>query len=361
MLSTTLAGLRAHLPRLVAATLAVVIAVAFVVATLVLNETSRATLLRAAGAEYVGTDVVVTATDGSSLAGAVDAVAAVPGVRAVDPTAAAEVQAALPGRSAAYLQVQTLADDPALRWQQVPDGALPDRPGELALATTTGAAVGDVVAVTVYDPATGEATTTGEATVTGLVDLGGDPSAGLFARGFAVPAQVTAWGAPEPTELRVAGGPGTDPAALAAAVTPALGSAAVEVRTGERAAEDAVAGITGNRLALAAVLLVFATVAVLVAGLVIANTLAVLVAQRTRDLALLRCVGATSRQVRRSVLAEAAVTGLAASALGVGAGIGLAALVSALVGTDSPVPLEGVSVPPVAVAAGLAVGTLTTL
>jgi putative ABC transport system permease protein len=361
VLSTTLAGLRAHLPRLVAATLAVVIAVAFVVATLVLNETSRATLLRAAGARYVGTDVVVTATDGASLAGAVGAVAAVPGVRAVDPTAAASVQAALPGRSAAFLEVQTLADDPALRWQRVTDGALPDRPGEVALATTTGAAVGDVVAVTVYDPATGEVTITGEATVTGLVDLGGDPSAGLFARGFAVPGQVTAWGAPEPTELRVAGGPGTDPAALAAAVTPALGSAAVEVRTGERAAEDAVAGMTGGRLALAAVLLVFATVAVLVAGLVIANTLAVLVAQRTRDLALLRCVGATSRQVRRGVLAEAAVTGLAASALGVGAGVGLAAFVSALVGTDSPLPLEGVSVPLYAVAAGLAVGTLTTL
>ncbi|SFT97236.1 putative ABC transport system permease protein [Geodermatophilus amargosae] len=361
MLSTTLADLRAHLPRLVAATLAVVIAVAFVVATLVLNETSRATLLRAAGAEYVGTDVVVTTTDGSSLAGAADAVAAVPGVRAVDPTASADVQARFPGRSEAYLRVQSVAADPELRWQTVTAGALPDRPGEIAVATTTEAAVGDVVAVTVHDPATGEVTSTTDATVTGLVDLGGDPSAGLFARGFAVPDQVTSWGASEPTELRVAGWPRTEPELLAAAVAPALGFAAVEVRTGEQAAEDAVAGVTGNRLALAAVLLVFATVAVLVAGLVIANTLAVLVAQRTRDLALLRCVGATSRQVRRSVLVEAAATGLAASALGVGAGVGLAALVSALVGTDSPLPLEGVSVPLYAVGAGLAVGTLTTL
>nr|WP_239523431.1 FtsX family ABC transporter permease [Geodermatophilus normandii] len=360
-MSTTLADLRAHLPRLVAATLAVVIAVAFVVATLVLNETSRATLLRAAGAEYVGTDVVVTTTDGSSLAGAADAVAAVPGVRAVDPTASADVQARFPGRSEAYLQVQSVAADPELRWQTVTAGALPDRPGEIAVATTTDAAVGDVVAVTVHDPATGEVTSTTDVTVTGLVDLGGDPSAGLFARGFAVPDQVTAWGALEPTELRVAGWPRTEPELLAAAVAPALGFAAVEVRTGEQAAEDAVSHVTGDRLALTAVLLVFATVAVLVAGLVIANTLAVLVAQRTRDLALLRCVGATSRQVRRSVLVEAAATGLAASALGVGAGVGLAALVSALVGTESPLPLEGVSVPLYAVGAGLAVGTLTTL
>ncbi|WP_369251940.1 FtsX-like permease family protein [Geodermatophilus amargosae] len=361
MLSTTLANLRAHLPRLVAATLAVVIAVAFVVATLVLNETSRATLLRAAGAEYVGTDVVVTTTDGSSLAGAAGAVAAVPGVRAVDPTVSADVRARFPGRSEAHLQVSSVAADPRLRWQRVTAGALPERPGEIAVATTTDAAVGDVVAVTVRDPATGDVTSTSDATVTGLVDLGGDPSAGLFARGFAVPDQVTAWGATDPTELRVAGRPRTEPELLAAAVAPALGFAAVEVRTGEEAAEDAVADVTGNRLALAAVLLVFATVAVLVAGLVIANTLAVLVAQRTRDLALLRCVGATSRQVRRSVLVEAAATGLAASALGVGVGVGLAALVSALVGADSPLPLEGVAVPPYAVGAGLAVGTLTTL
>nr|WP_239522531.1 FtsX-like permease family protein [Geodermatophilus sabuli] len=118
----------------------------------------------------------------------------------------------------------------------------------------------------------------------------------------------------------------------------------------------------GNATALAAVLLVFGTVAVVVAGLVIANTFAVLLAQRTRELALLRCVGATARQVRRSVLGEAALTGLAASLLGVGAGIGLAAVVSRLAeGVDSPVPLSGLSVPWPAVAAGLAVGVLTTL
>ncbi len=361
MLSTTLANLRVHLPRLVAATLAVVIAVAFVVATLVLTETSRTTLLRAAGAEYVGADVVVTSTDGSSLADDAAEVAALPGVAAVDPTSETGVQARFPGRADAYLMVQSVAADPALRWQRVVDGALPEAPGQLAVATTTGAAVGDLVTVTVYDPQTGEASSPADVTVTGLVDLTGDPSAGLFARGFAVPDQLVAWGATEPVELRVAGWPRTDPELLVSAVAPVLGDQAVEVRTGEAAAEERAVALTGDRLALTAVLLVFATVAVLVAGLVIANTLAVLVAQRTRDLALLRCVGATSRQVRRSVLTEAAVTGLVASAAGVGAGIGLAAVVSALVGVDSPIPLDGITVPLSAVVVGLAVGTLTTL
>ncbi len=361
MLSTTLASLRAHLPRLVASCLAVVIAVGFVVATLVLTETSRATVLRAAGAQYVGADVVVTASDGSSLADDAAEVAGLPGVAAVDPTTGAGVQARFPDRADAFLQVDTAAADPALRWQRVVDGALPTGPGEIAVATTTDAAVGDAVTVTVYDPVTGEAGTPAEVTVTGLVDLAGDPTAGLFARAFATPEQVAAWGGTGPTELRIAAVPGTDPDALVRTVASVLGDQAVEVRTGEQAAESSVADLTGDRLALATVLLVFGTVAVLVAGLVIANTLAVLVAKRTRDLALLRCVGATARQVRRGVLVEAAVTGAAASFVGVLAGVGLAAAVSALVGTDSPIPLEGVAVPVSAVVAGLAVGTLTTL
>jgi putative ABC transport system permease protein len=141
-----------------------------------------------------------------------------------------------------------------------------------------------------------------------------------------------------------------------------LTGAGVTVRTGTEQAAAAATALTGDADWLTAILLVFATVAVLVAGLVIANTFAVLLAQRTRDLALLRCIGATAAQVRRSVLAEAVLTGLAASALGVLAGIGLSAAVSAVAGaTDSPIPLAGISVPVYAVLAGLAVGTLTTL
>ncbi len=63
-----------------------------------------------------------------------------------------------------------------------------------------------------------------------------------------------------------------------------------------------------------------------------------------------------------TVLLTAGLFGTADPAvLGVLAGVGLAAAVSALVGTDSPVPLEGLAVPLSAVVAGLAVGTVTTL
>lgn len=99
---------------------------------------------------------------------------------------------------------------------------------------------------------------------------------------------------------------------------------------------------TGDAIALTTFLLGFGAIAVFVAGLVIANTFSVLLAQRTRELALLRVVGATAGQVRRGVMTEAAITGLAASLLGVGLGVGLAGLVSTIVGgVESPIPLGG--------------------
>jgi putative ABC transport system permease protein len=279
----------------------------------------------------------------------------------VAPAWQTSVQVVAPGRTGSqYVLVDAVAADPVLRWQQLAEGTLPAGPGEVAVSERLRAAVGDVLTVTTFD-AEGTGTTT-PATVVGVVDLRGDPTAGLYGRAFATPEQAQAWGAADPTELRVAGRDGADPDAVTAAVAGALAGREVTVQTGTARAEDAAAAMMGNATALAAVLLVFATVAVVVAGLVIANTFAVLLAQRTRDLALLRCVGATARQVRRGVLGEALVTGLAASVLGVLAGVGLAAGVSALVGgMESPIPLAGVSVPGYAVLAGLVVGTLTTL
>ena len=63
MRTVVLAQLRTHAARLIASTLAVVIAVGFVVATLVLNETVRSTVSTAVGARYVDTAAVVTSED----------------------------------------------------------------------------------------------------------------------------------------------------------------------------------------------------------------------------------------------------------------------------------------------------------
>jgi len=80
-------------------------------------------------------------------------------------------------------------------------------------------------------------------------------------------------------------------------------------------------------------LLVFAFISLFVGAFTIYNTFSIIVGQRTRELALLRIVGASRRQVFRSVLGEAALVGLAASLIGLGLGalaaLGLKALVGA--------------------------------
>jgi len=70
-------------------------------------------------------------------------------------------------------------------------------------------------------------------------------------------------------------------------------------------------------------LLTFAVIALFVGSFIIYNTFSILVAQRTRDMALLRAVGASRRQVLGSVLLEAVVVGLIAAVLGLVAGIGV--------------------------------------
>jgi putative ABC transport system permease protein len=75
-------------------------------------------------------------------------------------------------------------------------------------------------------------------------------------------------------------------------------------------------------------LLVFGGIAVFVGAFTIYNTLSITVAQRSRELALMRALGATRRQVLRSVVIEALAIGTVASAIGLIAGIGLAKLIN---------------------------------
>jgi putative ABC transport system permease protein len=101
--------------------------------------------------------------------------------------------------------------------------------------------------------------------------------------------------------------------ALAAAVPSATG-----VTTPEEYAEDVVSAITdGENVIYLVFVLALAAVSLVVAGLVIANTFQVLVAQRSHTLALLRCVGAGTGQLYRSVLLEAAILGTVASMAGI--------------------------------------------
>ncbi len=109
-----------------------------------------------------------------------------------------------------------------------------------------------------------------------------------------------------------------------------------EVLTGTDAAHEAKDAATSFLSFFSVFLLVFAAIALLVGAFIIANTFSILVAQRTRELALLRAIGASRRQVLASVVAEAAVVGVIASAVGLGLGFVIAsALQRALMGDSS--------------------------
>ena len=109
-------------------------------------------------------------------------------------------------------------------------------------------------------------------------------------------------------------------------------------------------------------LLAFGFISVLVGAFLIFNTFSITVAQRTRELALLRMLGASRRQVMASVMGEALVLGLLGAVLGLVAGLGFAKGINALftaVGVDLPTTDAVVKARTVVVC--LATGVLVTL
>jgi putative ABC transport system permease protein len=135
-----------------------------------------------------------------------------------------------------------------------------------------------------------------------------------------------------------------------------------QVRTGEAQAAKDEKDVAGFVKYIRYFLVGFGMVALFVGGFVIFNTLSITVAQRTRELATLRTLGASRRQVLRSVVLEALVTGLFASLVGVAAGIGLAKGLSSLFGAlGLSLPESGLPVEARTVAVPLAVGTVLTV
>jgi putative ABC transport system permease protein len=107
----------------------------------------------------------------------------------------------------------------------------------------------------------------------------------------------------------------------------------VVAQTGDDYVEENEEGIEEILGFLQTFLLVFAGVALIVGTYLIINTFSILVAQRSRELALLRALGASRRQVNGSVIAEAFAVGVAGSTAGIGIGYLLALLLRALFAT----------------------------
>jgi len=118
--------------------------------------------------------------------------------------------------------------------------------------------------------------------------------------------------------------PGADKAGVQAAIARVLPKGA-EVVTGQTVVNEQESSVNQALSFFSTALLVFAFISLFVGAFTIFNTFSITVGQRTRELALLRVVGASRRQVFRSVLGEAAIVGTVSSAVGVGLGV-LAAL-----------------------------------
>ena len=161
--------------------------------------------------------------------------------------------------------------------------------------------------------------------------------------------------------IAVRGEPGTDPEELRddiAAVLPP----GTEALTGTEVADEGSTAIREGLGAFTQVLLVFAGVSLLVGAFVIWNTFAVTVAQRRREIALLRAVGASRRQVLGGIIIEAATIGLLSAGLGLVAGVGLAVGIRQLlklIGLE--MPTTAATIEPRTVLAAVSVGVIVTV
>ncbi|MGH9178865.1 MAG: ABC transporter permease [Acidimicrobiales bacterium] len=136
----------------------------------------------------------------------------------------------------------------------------------------------------------------------------------------------------------------------------------VEVLTGQEITEEAQNDIQQALSFFTIFLTVFAGIAMVVSVFSIYNTFSIIVAQRTREMALLRAVGASRPQVLASVLGESLLVGLLASVLGLVGGIGMVQVLKALLSRFGVVlPSGGLVLKPNTVVVSLVVGLLVTL
>jgi len=373
MVRAALRNVLAHKARLLLTALAVLLGVAFVAGTLVFTSTVSAAYTGSAEDSFTGVDVRLRAARSAvghdtgrlldqdllvrarALPGAAAAVGSVSGFAALAGPDGQLVGEGWATTGANYAG----ADGQDVRYPMI-RGRAPGTEGEIAIdartAERTGYAVGDTVRLSVSGPVRTERVTGIFATDDGNVAAGGTLTLFDTATGqrlFAEPGRYNQ------IDLTVA--PGSSPDQLRQRATGLLAYGVQAVTAAELAAEQARTN-ADSFTALSQVLLACAGVALFVGAFLILNSFTMLVTQRTRELALLRALGATRRQVTRSVLVEAAVVGLAAAAAGLAVGIGIAAGVRAVLSaTDSTLPDGPLVVDATTVGVSLALGVGVTL
>ena len=363
MLKVSLRNLLVNKLRLFLTVAAVTVGVSFVSGTFVLSDTMGKAFDELYAGLTSGTDVVVRAKAAYDLdattgamprpldEGIVHEVRDVPGVAAADGSVVGYAlvidrhgdpiqPGGAPTIGGSIGSDDELAGDFSLRTGRKPVG-----PEEMALDARTarkaGYHLGDTVAV-IHQGGRNEFT------LVGTIGFGtSDSILGATFAGFDLSTAQHVLGKDgKVDQVDVRAVDGVSATELRDAIADALPDGA-EAVTGEQVAADGSASVRDAMGVFTTVLLVFAGVSLLVGSFVIWNTFNVLVAQRRREVALLRAVGATRPQVLRGVIAEAALIGVVSGAVGLLAGVGLAAgirslmkLVGAEIPTTSPA-IEG--------------------
>jgi len=338
MLTATLRGLIAHRLRLGLTMTAVALGVAFLAGTLILTDTIKLAFDQLFGKVSSGVDSVVrekSAYDqsvGVALERPPITAAVLPAVQAVPGVAVAEGRVsgyalltdthgrAVTAAGGAPTQGYSLPQDQELRGDvHLRTGRAPTSATDVAIDATSAEKhdipLGSTIRVLFRD-------STREFTVVGTIGYGGEKDLGGTTAAYfdIATAQKVLGTAGKYDEIDVRAVDGVSADTLSKRLDATLPSGA-EAVTGSQVAKESSDSIKKQFKFLNVMFGIFAGIALFVGSFIIWNTFTMTVTQRSREIALLRAVGATRGQVLRSLLGEAALLGVVASAIGIGAGV----------------------------------------
>ncbi len=372
MLTIALRGLRANAARYTATIVAIVAGVGFLAAGLIVTDSIRASLGGDAADQYPTVAAAVqpdTSTDAlepritPELLATIEAVPDVEAAAGVleGPLSIFDPDTGEPLERDAVGVLWVTAGD--LNPLTVVEGRAPDATGEIALDRRSAARLDDAGVGTVLDVATVAGLQ--RATVVGLTEFGGRASEntdGTISVADPWAFDVLGDGTPGYSEILVTGPlEGPEQEELVAGLNAVVPSGFVVIDRAEFLSQTQGAAASIADVA-RPVLIGFSLLALFVCGFVIYNTFSVVVAQRTRELALLRAVAATPRQVKRSVRLEGLVIGFVGSTIGVLVGATLTLAMPWLLGLFGlSVGDIGITVTATTVLSCLFVGTVITV
>ncbi|MGW7073585.1 ABC transporter permease [Streptomyces sp. NPDC054855] len=381
MFRTALRNVLAHKARLLMTVLAVMLGVAFVSGTLVFTDTFGNAYKNKSAKSFDHVSVAVQTEGGSPFYASGDDSEAKTPPRLTD--ALLKKTQDLPGADSAIGGVSgftALADkdgklvggewgttganyypgkggkDPRYDFTK---GAAPKSAGDIALdsrtAERTGYQTGDTVRYSTDGPVK-------TAKISGVFDTDdGSVLAGGSLVVFDNDTALEVLGKTQYDEIDVKAAAGTSETALKSSVEKILPKDTDAV-TGAQLSDDQDTMIEEQTKSMSQVLLIFAGIALFVGIFIIANTFTMLVAQRTKELALMRAVGASRRQVTRSVLIEAFLVGLVAAVTGFALGIGVAmGLESLMNSAGASLPDGPIVIAPTTIVVSLIIGVVVTM